>query len=136
NAVFGDLKQLSVPYHPDFQRTRAHHSNLYFGASLPALMNLASQKGYAFVGTNSNGCNAFFVRKDWASHVIDSIDEIRAFPSAIRESCNARGQLTFARGAQRAEIIRHLPVFDFAMGQVRSIAEVGDLYSPEWLHAQ
>lgn len=131
NAVFGDLHRITVPYLPDFQRTRAHHSNLYFGASLPALIDLAVQKGYVFVGTNSNGCNAFFIRKDLAA-VVDSIDAIKSFPSAFRESRNADGALTFARGTERARSIRHLPVFDCGSNTVRTIADLGELYSPDW----
>lgn len=34
------------------------------GASLLELTQLASKKGYSLVGTNINGCNAFFVRDD------------------------------------------------------------------------
>ena len=34
------------------------------GASLCALNQLANQKGYSLAGTNINGCNAFFIRKD------------------------------------------------------------------------
>lgn len=136
NAVFGDVHRLSVPYQPDFQRTRAHHSNLYFGASLQSLIHLGEQKGYRFVGTNSNGCNAFFVRNDHAAGVLAAIDEIRAYPSRLREARDENGQLTFVRGIQRADIIRHLPVFDFATEQVRPLAEMGGLYSPAWLRAQ
>ncbi len=136
NAVFGDLHRISVPYQTDFQRTRAHHSNLYFGASLPALIHLGKQKGYRFVGTNSNGCNAFFVREDHAAGVVGIVDEIRSYPSRFREARDASGQLTFARGAQRADAIRHLPVVDVSTGQTRSLTELGDLYSPAWLGAQ
>lgn len=136
NAVLGDVHRLSVPYQADFQRTHAHHSNLYFGASLPALIHLGEQKGYRFVGTNSNGCNAFFVRADHAAAVVGAIDEIRSYPSRFRETRDANAQLTFARGAQRADIIRHLPVVDLATGQTRPLIELGDLYSPAWLGAQ
>jgi hypothetical protein len=38
----------------------------YFGASLSALTEVASNKGYVLVGTNITGTNAFFVRKDLA----------------------------------------------------------------------
>jgi len=133
NAVFGDLRQISVPYQGDFQRTRAHHSNLYFGASLPALTELANQKGYVFIGTNSNGCNAFFVGKDVAPAVIDSITEITSFPSSIRESRDTSGQLTFSRGNERADIIKHLPIFDFESKSVRVLGDIGNLYSARWL---
>lgn len=136
NAVFGDLHRISVPYQTDFQRTRAHHSNLYFGASLPALIHLGEQKGYSFVGTNSNGCNAFFVRKDHAAAIVGVVDEIRSYPSRFREARDASGQLTFAKGGQRADAIRHLPVVDVSTGQTRPLTELGDLYSPAWLGAQ
>jgi hypothetical protein len=38
----------------------------YFGASLRSLTELAREKGYTLVGTNSHGINAFFVRDDLA----------------------------------------------------------------------
>lgn len=136
NAVFGDLHRISVPYQADFQRMRAHHSNLYFGASLAAMIHLGQQKGYRFLGTNSNGCNAFFLREDHAAAVVGSIDEIRSYPSRFREGRDASGQLTFVRGAQRADVIRHLPVVDFSTGGTRPLAELGDLYSPVWLGVQ
>jgi hypothetical protein len=132
NALFGDMRHVSVPYQSDFQRTRAHHSNLYFGASLAALIDLAGRKGYTFVGTNSNGCNAFFVRNDYAADVLKAIGEARSFPSAIRESRDALGQLTFARGESRVEAIRHLPVFDFETNAMRPLADLGELCSEEW----
>lgn len=135
NALFGDLRRISVPYQADFQRTHAHHSNLYFGASLTALIDLASRKGYAFVGTNSNGCNAFFVRNDHAAELLKAIGEVRSFPSAIRESRDALGQLTFARGNIRVEAIRHLPVFDFEANATRPLSDLGELYSDKWQRA-
>ncbi len=36
----------------------------WHGASLCALNELAVRKGYVLAGTNINGCNAFFIRKD------------------------------------------------------------------------
>ncbi|MCG3772044.1 MAG: hypothetical protein JW384_03245 [Nitrosomonadaceae bacterium] len=135
NASFGDVCRVSVPYQPDFRRTGAHHSNLYFGASLPALIELATQKGYVFVGTNSNGCNAFFVRNDRAADVRKSIGEVRSFPSTFRESRDNLGQLTFARGESRVDVIRHLPVFDFDANAVKPLADLGELYSETWRQA-
>lgn len=44
---------------------RLHRSN-YFGASLGALAKLGAAKGYALVGCNLSGVNAFFVRNDLA----------------------------------------------------------------------
>ena len=47
-----------------FERLKKHHSSIYFGASLNALYKLGIEKGYSLVGTNLNGSNAFFVKKD------------------------------------------------------------------------
>jgi hypothetical protein len=44
NSAFGSSKNVSVPYAEDFERTKAHYSNLYFGASLGAFCYLAEKK--------------------------------------------------------------------------------------------
>jgi hypothetical protein len=45
NALFGQERTISVPYDKVFKRTKAHYSNLFFGASLAALNHVADQKG-------------------------------------------------------------------------------------------
>lgn len=50
----------TVPYDPAFQWDKTD----YYGASLSALFAIAREKGYALVGTDPNGVNAFFVRDD------------------------------------------------------------------------
>lgn len=64
NSTFGPTHAVTIPYDPAFRRKKAHASNLYYGASLAALCHLAGRKGYAFVGSNSSGNNAYFVRCD------------------------------------------------------------------------
>lgn len=64
NARFGPERAVTVPYDPSFVRHQAHHSCIYYGASLAALVRLGKRKGYAFVGSNSAANNAFFVRRD------------------------------------------------------------------------
>ncbi len=64
NHRFGPDASVTVPYRPDFDRGRAHHSLCYFGASLRALERLGCRKGYDLVGCGSAGLNAFFVRRD------------------------------------------------------------------------
>lgn len=60
NATFGPLVDHVVPYDPAHRWDRTSH----FGASLKALERLAESKGYALVGCNFTGANAFFVRQD------------------------------------------------------------------------
>lgn len=132
NALFGDLRRITVPYRPDFLRAVAHYSNLYFGASLEALIDLGTKKGYTFAGTNSNGCNAFFVRNDRAAEVLKAIEEISSFGSSFRESRDMSGRLTFLRGMSRVDLIRDMPVFDLDLGRELPLADLGELYSEKW----
>jgi hypothetical protein len=62
NARFRPPVSLVQPYDPLY----SWDGSDYFGASLCALHKLAQQKGYALVGTNLTGVNAFFVRRDLA----------------------------------------------------------------------
>ena len=118
NSVFGPDRPISVPYDPSFQRTSAHHSNLYYGASLAALTHLANEKGYALVGCNSAGNNAFFVRRDKLSSLIElSVQE--AFVDAkFREARDKNGKLLYLTGPQRYEYIKGLPVVNVLTNQM------------------
>ncbi len=62
NARFGPNQSVVVPYKKNFDRKAAHHSTIYFGASLKALYKLGKLKNYSLVATNLNGNNAFFVK--------------------------------------------------------------------------
>jgi hypothetical protein len=132
NAVLGDIYSLTVPYKPDFQRTQAHHSNLYFGASIRALIKLGQEKGYQFVGTSSTGCNAFFVRNDLAPLIQNSLECISAYPSSVREARDIDGQLLFVSGAQRSKLIDHLSLIDLENNSKTTLANCSNLYSSEW----
>jgi hypothetical protein len=137
NAVFGNLHQITVPYSSDFVRSTAHHSQLYFGASLPAMISLGKEKGYSFVGTTSTGCNAFFVRRDLAGNVLDALANIWAFPSKAREARDADGKLLFTGGIKRMEIIKHLSVVDLTSDGPAGdlpikLNGLGELYSETW----
>jgi hypothetical protein len=115
NSVFGIERAVTIPYQRDFARTSAHFSNLYWGASLRALATLCAKKGYAFVGSNSAGNNAYFVRRDKLNdEVREARLEAEFVDSKFRESRDASGALTYLRGADRIAAIRGLPVVDVA----------------------
>jgi hypothetical protein len=64
NHRFGPSRSVTIPYDARFVRRRSDSSWLCCGASLAALVGAAERKGMAFVGCNSFGNNAFFVRAD------------------------------------------------------------------------
>lgn len=116
NSLFGVRYAVTIPYTPDFCRTKAHYSNLYFGASLPALCRLAEAKGYDFVGSNSVGTNAFFVRKD-LNHPFNRLSAEQGYvASTIRESRDQDGRLTYISGDERRDLIKHLEVYNVDSG--------------------
>ncbi|WP_197742827.1 hypothetical protein [Lentilitoribacter sp. Alg239-R112] len=133
NSILGDLYELSVPYSSDFYRFDAHYSGLYFGASLPAMNSLARNRGYTFVGTNSNGVNAFYVRDDLAQSITDSLGSVVGFPSRHRDSRDKKGQLNYMAGLARSVVIEDLPIVNVDSGKTLLIKELGSLYSREWL---
>jgi hypothetical protein len=123
NSLFG-LRPIAVPYQQDFHRTTAHFSNLYFGSSLGALHFLARKKGYHLVGSNAWGNNAFFVRADIAGEFRDLETRDAYVASKFRESRDAAGKLTYARGNDRIRIIEDMPVVDVITGSTGRLKDM------------
>ncbi len=67
NSLLGIEKPYTIPYNPKFQRFMADMRLQYYGTSLKAAYLLAKERGYSFIGCNSNGNNAYFIRNDKAS---------------------------------------------------------------------
>jgi hypothetical protein len=121
NSVFGSSRAITVPYDPGFVRTKAHYSNLYQGASLSALYDLSVEKGYDFIGCNSAGNNAYFVRRD-SRHGLKVLSVEEGYVvSKFAESRDEQGQLTHVRGESRIELIRGLPVVNTRSGELESL---------------
>ncbi len=112
NSVFGKKRSITIPYQEDFIRTKAHYSNLYAGASISALCDLAEEKGYAFIGCNSAGNNAYFIKKQYIQELKSLSSEEGYIESKFRESRDKKGQLTYLRGNNRLEEISGLEVFN------------------------
>ena len=113
NFRFGASKAVTVPYYASFVRTQAHHSNIYYGASLKALCLLANKKGYAFIGCNSAGNNAFFVRKDIKP---DSLKEMTAedgyIKAQFREARDEKGNLLYLSLEEEQKLLNTLPLVE------------------------
>jgi len=133
NGTLGNTRPIAVPYQAHFDRFASHYSGIYQGCSITALQHLAQQRGYRFVGTNSNGTNAFFVRNDLAAPVLDLLSEQRAFPTRKQGSRDANGRLSYVRGLARLELIRHLPVIDVVTGETFAIRDIARPYTEDWL---
>lgn len=112
NSVFGCDRAVTVPYDPAFVRDAKHHSHLYWGASLKALDLLGREKGYALVGSNRAGNNAFFVRRDRLNGQPQLTAEQAYVESRFRESRDRRGELTYHAGGARLAEIAEMPVYD------------------------
>lgn len=126
NSVFGSDKKVSVPYDPKFIRSKKHYSNLYFGASIAAFCNWAYQHNYYYIGSNSAGNNAFFVRKDCfdKNKVPECYNNFKE--SKFRESRDENGKLNYIKGNLRLKEIKEMELVDFETGLIDTIE---NLYS-------
>jgi hypothetical protein len=133
NGTFGDLKAITIPYRPDFRLLEAHYSGMYFGCSVVALQRLCARRGYTFVGTNTNGVNAFFVRDDLAPPVMTALGEVRIWPPRHRARAVDGGVDFFTRGLARFDLVAGMPVVDLDSNKLVALGELAPLYSDLFL---
>ncbi len=120
NSIFGAERAITVPYDPAFDRLSAHYTGSLFGASLPALVRLAGKKGYYFIGCNSSGNNAYFLREVYRDHIAPK-DVREGFVEArFRDSRNSAGQLTYFDGARCRDLLRGMQVINVENGSSES----------------
>lgn len=115
NSRFGPTRAAAVPYDAGFVRTIAHHSNIYYGASLAALCLLGKRKGYSFVGCNTAGNDAFFVRSELRPPALPELTSVEGFVrSQFRESRDADGALAFLTDAQEIAVLEQCPLVEIS----------------------
>jgi hypothetical protein len=86
---------------------------IYYGASLKALYLLAKKKGYSFVGCNSAGCNAFFVRRDLKPDNVPEKTVDEGFVAGqFREARDKDGNLAYLSRQEEEKIITALPLVE------------------------
>jgi hypothetical protein len=101
NSNFGIDRAITVPYEPDFDRTKAHSSYLYWGSSLKALHLVATTKGYEFIGCNSAGNNVYFIRKDKMNDRVRSVSLQEGYiRSKFRDARDEKGAFSYASSKQ------------------------------------
>jgi hypothetical protein len=124
NPVFGSDLAVTVPRDDEFDRTRAHHSNLYYGASLMAWIKLFDTKGFVFLGSNRVGNNAFFVSRKYSDLFNFEISDLSKFTDwRVRESRSLEGDLTYASGSERLRLIEDLPLFNTETNELTFIRD-------------
>lgn len=78
NPLYGADLEITVPNFDNFNRTKQHYSNLYWGMSLKALVNLMIKKKFIFVGVNALKNNAFFINEDYKNFIQEITESIKS----------------------------------------------------------
>ena len=125
NSLFGQKKAITVPYKKNYIRSNEHYSNLFYGASIKAFIDLLKKRNYFFIGTNSAGNNAFFVNQNIWKKAKKLIYEKKIFISKFRESRNLKGELTFLNKKKSLEMIKNKILEDLKSNQKKKIFELG-----------
>tara|TARA_B100001175_G_scaffold205549_1_gene174491 strand:+ start:912 stop:1826 length:915 start_codon:yes stop_codon:yes gene_type:complete len=116
NSVFGENLEVTVPDIEGFSRNNYHHSNLCYGMSLKAAINLMEGKNFYFLGTNNLKNNAFFISKKFSKDSyfpnlkIESIKD--ATTSFLSESRDQNGNLNYIKGSGKINQIKDCDVVD------------------------
>ena len=130
NPYFGSNLEISVPNDKNFDRSKYHHSNLCFGASLKSIINLLDIKGFAFLGTNLFKNNAFFVNSDFKDNLfleIPNNNELNSFTNAsFRESRDINNKLNFIDPKDILNEIKKCKVVDLSSSE-NKVKKIEDL---------
>jgi len=130
NSVFGAELEVTVPNISGFDRTKYHYSNLCYGMSLKALINLMNKKGYYFIGANLQKNNAFFVLKifkkeDFFKNIkIKNLDDY--INSNIRDSRDKNNNLNYLSGDKKLKEIEMCEVVNLKDDK-RELVKLKDL---------
>jgi len=120
NSLMGAERPITIPYDPKFVRSQAHWSRMYYGASVAALCHLANAKGYAFIGCNSAGNNAYFIKRERMRDLREIKPEAGYVESKFREREKV-DSLDRIRGGDRNRAIAGLPVVNVVTGQAETL---------------
>lgn len=127
NPYFGPDLEITVPNIKNFNRTKYHYSNLCWGSSLKAIINILKDKGFSFIGVNDLKNNAFFVLNEYLELISlnppkeNLLEYTRA---KYREGRDIKGKLTYHSPDDVINIIKNCEVFDLKDKQIKRISEL------------
>ena len=128
NPYFGPELEITVPYSQNFDRSEYHSSNLCWGMSLKAIINLMREKRFTYIGSNSLRNNAFFVKNELINQLsLDSIDlkNLNSFTNARYRECKSEtSNLKLLNPDQNLNIIKECKVFDLKTNKIFKIKEL------------
>jgi hypothetical protein len=132
-TLLGDLRSIAVPYRQERTRFSDHHSGFYYGTSIKALLSWARSAEVTFYwAAIRSAANSSFVRNDAAATALEHGQNVVVYPSACRDSRDEGGQLTYAGGLDRLNLIRDMQVVDVESDEVISLGSITPLYSNKW----
>jgi hypothetical protein len=124
NPLFGVKKSITVPYKKNFIRSKEHYSHLYYGASIQAFKDILKRKKYHFLGTNSAGNNAFFIKDEYLKRPTKIISNIKIFESKFRESRNKKNKLNYLEKKASLKLIENKIVIDLYNKKVKKLRDL------------
>jgi len=126
NPAFGHERSVTVPRDDQFDRTAAHFSWVYYGASLRAFIELFADKGLTFVGTNRACNNAFFLRSvpDSLPFPVPGADLSRFTDVRFREARNESGVLALEHPSAILRRSPELALVDTASSTLTNLGAV------------
>ena len=105
----------------NFDRNKYHYSNLCFGMSIKAAINIMKEKNFYFVGTNLLRNNAFFISNRFKKDVFFKNLEINDLSSSVNatfsESRNKNKELNYLKYNERLEEILNCDIVDLKDGK-------------------
>jgi len=114
NPIFGHKRAITILENENFDRTEAHYTWDYYGASLLAWVNLFQSHNFSFIGSNLQGTNAFFIKTNNTSKLnfLISNDYEMYVNCPTRDARDKAGKMSYRSFAQRKQDIYGLEVFD------------------------
>ena len=132
NHIFGNNLKVTVPNIENFDRSVYHYSNLCFGMSIKAAIEIMEKKNFYFVGTNLFKNNAFFVSKNYPKNEFFQnliIEDLTYSANAtFRESRDIKGNLNYLSGKKKIQEISECEVVELVDNDYKKV-KIKDLFN-------
>lgn len=119
NSLLGSDKAITTPYDPSFVRNTKHNI-LYYGVSVNALNHLAASKGYTFIGCNSSGNNAYFIRNDKMNSSVKAVSVSDGYVRSKFRELVTDDKNTRPIYKERTKFLDGLPFYNVQSGQIEN----------------